>query len=673
MANRFTQITQTPYVSQYTPAPTNQFAQLAKQSRDRFEQAKLQDAETRALAMRTLGTASTPEERQKVEKIVRPAIEDLDRRAREGNYHDALLEAKTQGLETASRIQSLKDARSRKQQMIDKFREVNKDVSPEVVDFYAQNMAPSLQFDEETRYVGLEDQELPGNLAKDVNLSEAVDKGLKGTKAREILGEGYRLDENLGVIVNQKGEAITGDRARNIASLALEGNAEVQNYLDRQEGYYADRARQTIEQGGSPLRELITAYDSTGQGEIADEVRTKANNMLENGYSEAEVYGRLMRNQELSNALGYGETKYAYRDVDTSLRNPSSMFKEQLSRETNQRLAQSRGTNNIYSTSMPDQVDVDTVLDIGDIDEGYVREATMNDPRSRAMVKSGERQKRRRQIEEKDLNELFRSESVKEKYGNTLADLSDKFPQKEGEDNEEYLDRINSKYQEQKQVLDSMRGFYNEYSDKETIEDTNTLLFGDDDSARSGTAINKGFYETTAGKESGTEPMNVNQVADRLGYGSTPEGIEEMFNRATALGKFEGGDPTVASGYEVVIPSKDTRWFGNNAQTRTFRVSENNIQNEARLSDIRELSEVKFNPKKDSTDPFNLRIAGNSYNVTAKAQSVYRDPETGEETTDPDENDVFIDRRLYFEDEEGNQYIEGDRTYQQIYNKLASN
>lgn len=682
MANRYTQIQNTPYVPTYQPMDFNQIGSLLGQAAN----FKMQEAQARAEtdALMSSVAPDDPEGQEFMKAVTERQIENL------GQSDEPLaqraIRAKTAGIRTAGAINAYKKGKQQQADWVAQTREANPDVDPKDLEYLMSLEDTSMNYDLDNLSV---QANVPGvkRYAPDINLSKRMDEYGSGIKS-SILGfnaydEDGKLkkdkdgnpikepfsrvwDESLGKYVTTTNEGVSTERVINAMDQAAKGDTEVQQYLGRRRKVYSAQAREIGAEDA--LAELVT----NAPEESRDTVMSRVEGMRDKGLTDDQIYGELMATNELRSAQGFGASKYAFQEMNQKYVSPTKAALEQADEEFNESIIQNRAFGNPFVTSMPEEINFQDQESIDSLSNSLSRtyqETGTPTSGDKEILSKIAKLRSETPSDVNNLEDFFNSEYVNKTYGTALDQLREDIPKREGESNEDYIARLNSKYKGMREQLASTRHNSQELRGDAKKEARTRIIGTQGVNGDLGQILNLPIVEVDP--ETGEETvMRIEELADEMGLDmSDPDFRDKFVERLSIPAKFEGNDPSMSSGYYVNMTDLKDNWGPNNTNVvRTFKVPEPTIFEQSKYEQRRKLSELKFNPKKSSTS-FEI----GDVPIEAKAENVYVDAETGERVSPDTPGAIFKEREIILKDKNtGDEVREGTLEYNNIIG-LTSN
>lgn len=672
MANPYTRFAPTQYQSQYVPAPLEQIAPAMQYASGLRQESELADARTKKLVRDMLGSAQTPEEMAFVKEAEERAMTDITQRSKRGYSSQDAIEVELQAQETADALGSVATARESTQAWQDEMREVNRDriSDPAELEFWINQSTPEIEYDTENMRASVR---TPGviQLAEDINLAERGDDYLRGIKEKDFQNvEGGQYIERVrnpftGQYEIQTSSGVDRDRIKNALDMAFRSDPEIQAYINRKEQFYTAQASQDPD--GS-----LAAIMENAPEQALPQVQEKVKTLQDAGFNNAQIVGTLMANNEVANAQGFGQSKYAYTVYGDGFASEGRRNASSAANGVNTVLAGTRAMNNPMAASMPSGVssleqDIDREMGRlrAEMDKyGHSGELkdTANNQVIREQLKKLEQEKQIGMQIGDSLESYATSERGRESYGDLLEKLVNEFPK--GNMNEEnYRDFIDGKYKDRIEYMSSTRGNYHMYSDNDYQEAKTDEILIDRTSKRLGTIQQSTIYEVTQGSES--EAMSVADLADMLGKDYQGEEFKEfLFENGNITGEFRGSDANIPSGYFLTIPESGSWLKDTNSRTREFKIATPDLQKQAIYEPMRKMTEFKYDPRK-----YEDTISINGTDIDFFAEDQYVNAKTNEPVGADHELAEYAGKRVGFYSE-GKKYYEGSQEYIDLQNGI---
>jgi hypothetical protein len=624
MANAYTRFAPNQYQSQYTPAPLEQIAPAMQYASGLRQQSQLADARTKKLTRSMLGSAQTPEELALIKSIEEKHMGEIAKRAERGYSSQDAIEVELQAEEAAESLGSIQSSREAVQKWEEEMRELNQDdVNPTTLETLIGANRPQIQYDQENLRATAQSAPV-SKITPDLDLAAHVAENVKDIKP--ILTEqGIDYNPDTGQFVevdpdgNIRSEIVSPDRIRRAAGAIIE-SGEAQEYLARERAVNQLQAQQAIEQGQNPVDAYLDMIqppeDASEEMKIASkDLQNFVANERDKGKSDAEIYATIKEREEINNALGFANTKYAYTDVR----------RRTVSGDNRKR---SKAMGALDAVIGPASNNVNTAqfkMDLDDLEadftggEGYYgKEGYLGMPGGQLPAEQ------KREIDEnKDPREWAESSLVKNKYGNSVAEAMDMAPKEKGESNSAYLSRIRDILTEQSRVLESEYLPYTPIEDEDEREAINERMFGKNSEDRLGDITDMSFVVSSPGEE--TDVLSYDALLKHFDI-SPEEAKEKLFDYANVLGVVESGDPQLGSAMEIAVTTPDTATFGNNSRNLRIRASRPKYFEQESVRNKIALSNLRTSPKSEEfifEDTVNLDGNRQRYKFRAIPRNVY--------------------------------------------------
>lgn len=646
MANRYTQIQNTPYVPTYQPINFSQVGGLMAQGAN-FQ---MQEAQARAEADALLSSVAPndPEGQEFIKAL------DERQRSNLANSDEPLaqraIRARTAGIKTAGAVKAYQGAKQQIADWEEGVLEANKDISDqEELRFRMARNRPSLNYDLDNYSVSAD---IPATfkLAKDVNYAEKADEYMSGIKERTT-GIDRRINPDTGEVEITTSSGVSKDRARAIFDTAFASDPEVQQYRRRRADYYS----QVVDEQGAE-ETLDSLLSSAPNAEAREEIMKEVNKNKDVPLSN--VLGNLMATNEIRNAQGFGTSKYAYSTLDTKFREP--LKGSAIDRVTNNGYGLTEYMNNPQVADISKEFNVASILP-NDMVTPDSNSRNISPGLGQQFVRGNKSQKN---INNLDIDELLTSENAKERYGNSLKSLHEDIGGKpEGMNNEEYLNNVlGPAYNKKVQALSSIQRGYKTIDDPDTMQDLSDIVIGKKTDSGSLGLINRSKMKNqTVGME--TKDIALSDLADSLGVDlSSKDGRKAIQDRLSIIGTTADGSGYFVRAYE------DDGWLGTDNKELIIEVENPNVKKQNTISN--KFFEFTSSPSKKK-EKFTIPTEEGEVEFEAIAKDAYIDPETGQPVP-PTLGNAQYQKIITFSDGE-NTYEPGDEGYENIIANIQNN
>lgn len=595
MANKYSQIINTPYVSTYAPAPLNEMTNLAREAFSLRSQAELEDARNEALLASVV--PETAEEEQYLMDVLNESKKSFN------NPDEPLaqraIRSRVAATKAASKIQALQNARQARRNYIENFRNTNKNVNPTELSFREQ-FIPGLSF--ANGAVAFNEQEAPQQLAEDVEIAKEFNDTLRGVASDQGFDIDTSIDPITGKLKITNNQGVSEERLLSMANQIFESSPKMQDYIARRAEYHTMVAEG---QGSDALEQLIDTASTESTPAIAYEINQMRK--MNPNISDAEIYGQLMANQELTSAMGFVSDKYAFNRTSVDFTTPMVQKAKDDAEPVQEQLIHTPAAINPAALAAPSTVNKEDIIKTKDSRKGSFR---VSDPTGNFLGNEPEVPGETPDIILDNTTETldpekFRTKEVKAKYGDGLYSIVSENPQEEGETQGEYLDRIISMYEDKAEYLSSIYTYSNKPIGIEENKELKGRLIGLEGQNGILGDIQQASIVEISEKGDG-KVRSFTEIADMLGYNLSNKEDRELFINATnVLGTFRGTDPFLGSGaiistydYETTNILKRLSPFhkGKENVLRTFKVSDIDQKKIVSNEQKRQLSNLAVSP-----------------------------------------------------------------------------